>query len=228
MAAGIAVVGIGSSLIWQVALKHPLAPEFDSVARVWRDVMLTVTTLRDAVGLGGWLNTRMDPLIETIWVLAWVLLCATLVRSVPVVVRWVLLGQVLVLLVVSVLLIGSLRAGGFGTQGRFLLPFVVVSAIVLATYSPMASQRGGGRSSAGAIGIAVFIAVGHGSALLIAAHRQARGLNDSPIDFGRAVWSPPGGWIPAAVLAAVSCACIVATGAAGSNHSEAESPTVLD
>ncbi len=212
---GIAAVGIATSQIWQMAYKHPLSPEFGSLARVWGDTMLTVTTLRDAVGLGGWLNTRMDPLLETAWVLAWVLLFATLVRRVSPVVRRVIMCQVIVLLLVSVLLIGSLRAGGFGTQGRFLLPFIAISVIILATASSETSVGREGLTRSAVAGVSLFVALGHVSALVIAAHRHARGLNGSSIDFSQADWSPPGGWVPAGILMVLAVGCLCAGAIAG-------------
>lgn len=207
---GIAVLGIVSAQFWQIALKHPLSPEFGSLAQIWRDVLLTVTTLRDAIGLGGWLNTRMDPLIEMVWAVTWVLLCCSLAGSASFVVRRVFMGQIVVVLVVSMLLIGSLRAGGFGIQGRFLLPFVAIAAIMLATSSSGTRTRSQELSGAGRAGVALFVAVGHMSALLVSAHRHARGLNGRPIDFSQAVWSPPGGWFPAGILALLAGGCLCA------------------
>jgi len=208
---GLGALGVVSSQVWQSVMKHPLAPEFGSISQVWQDVYLTVTTLRDAVGLGGWLNTRMDPLLETIWGLVWVVSLVPVLRGVASKVRMIVIGHVIVMFTISVLLIGSQRAGGFGTQGRYLLPFVAVSVVVLATAPHDASIGNRVVSRKGAALFGSFLALGHGSAFLMAAHRHARGLS-KPIDFSRAIWSPPGGWLLAGLLGVIACACLVASG----------------
>lgn len=206
--AGLGVIGVLTSQAWQIVMKHPLGPVYGSVSQVWRDIYLTVTTLRDAVGLGGWLNTRMDPLLEITWVLMWLLVLAVLLRGASSRVRIVLLGHGIVLFTISVLLIGSQRAGGFGTQGRYLLPFVAVSVIVLATAPQPASIRIRAMPRRELLLFASFIAVGHCSAFLMAAHRHARGLS-RPINFSAAVWAPFGGWVTAGVFVAVGTVCLL-------------------
>lgn len=211
---GLGALGVVSSQVWQSLMKHPLAPEFGSISQVWQDVYLTVTTLRDAVGLGGWLNTRMDPLLETMWVLVWVVAFVAMLRRVSARTRQVVAAHGVALVVISVFVIASQRAGGFGTQGRYLLPFVAVSVIVLATAPHDASVVNRVVSRRGAALFGSFLALGHGSAFLMAAHRHARGLSE-PIDFGRAVWSPVGGWLLAGLFLFVASAALVMVARAG-------------
>ena len=220
---GLGALGVVSSQVWQSVMKHPLAPEFGSIGQVWRDVYLTMTTLKDAVGLGGWLNTRMDPFLEITWVSMWVLALAALLRGVSSLLRKVLSGQAVALLVISVLLIGSQRAGGFGTQGRYLLPFVAVSVILLATASQEPSGKGRAVSRRDATLFGSFLVLGHGSAFLIAAHRHARGLRE-PIDFGRAVWSPVGGWLLAGLILLAASAALVMVARTGGLARPCDSP----
>jgi hypothetical protein len=221
---GFGVLGVLTSQIWQSVMKHPLAPEYGSIGHVWRDIYLTVTTLRDAVGLGGWLNTRMDPFLEITWVSMWVLALAALLRGVSSLVRNVLSGQAIALVAISVFLIGSQRAGGFGTQGRYLLPFVAVFVIVLATASQEApmTMRAVSRGDGALFGS--FLVLGHGSAFLIAAHRHARGLAE-PLDFSAALWAPPGGWVIAGLPFALGSVFLLAS-TMNLGTSEPQCPTV--
>lgn len=207
-----------SALAWQAVFKYPLGPSFDSPGRVWADAATTLRTLRNGTGLSGWLDTPMDPVLETLWAGLWLVLFILAIRRLDSVRRWVLAVQSVVLLGISLYLIAMLRTAGFGIQARFLFPLVAVIVISVACApksatdstttgidSPVARDRSRAWAAASWAGLLI---AGHVSALIVMAHRHARGLNGSPIDFSEAIWSPPGGWAPPIVLTVAGCVCI--------------------
>lgn len=197
-----AVISAG---IWQLMFKYPLDIDIGTPATIWRDSGAVLRTLRLGIGLGGWLNVPMDQLLESVWFLAFLGLFMLSISRVAMVVRWVFLFQGIVLMAVGLYLLTMLRAAGFGIQARFFMPLIAVVVVLLVTqveFETFIFKAGHWRIAMG------FLAVAHTSALLVAAHRHAHGLNGSPIDFGSAVWSPPGGWLWPAFFAVLGGALV--------------------
>ena len=208
---GVVSLGVISALWWQVAYKYPLRPSIGSPRQVFNDGITVLQVLRQGIGLGGWLNTPMDATLEKLWLAGWLIAAGAVVWHIPVRARWVLTALALLTGGVGLYLVAMMRAAGFGVQARFLLPLVAVVVIIAATSSTSTSQ--GHPTAMRQIGLGIIfalIALAHGSALLIAAHRHARGLNGSPIDFSESTWTPPGGWTLSAVMAIMGCLCLAA------------------
>jgi hypothetical protein len=204
-------LGVLSALLWQAIFKYPLQPNFESPARLWSDIATFFKILRQGIGLGGWLNTPLDPVLEALWLVGLVSLVAFSVIRVSSTLRRVLLIQSAFLLGVGVYLVSMLRVAGFGIQARFFMPLLAVMVVLIVTAPPVADgvqfslpSRMKWRA------FVIFVGLTHGSALLISAHRHANGLNGGPIDFSNAQWSPPGGWVLPGVIAVLGI-LVVAT-----------------
>ena len=209
--AGVITIGLVSALWWQLAFKYPLRPSIDSPRQLVDDAFTVLQVLRQGIGLGGWLNTPMDATLEKLWLAGWLIAAGAVVWHIPVRARWVLTALALLTGGLGLYLVAMMRAAGFGVQARFLLPLVAVVVIIATTSSTSTSQ--GHPTAMRQIGLRIIfalIALAHGSALLIAAHRHARGLNGSPIDFSESTWTPPGGWTLSAVMAITGCLCLAA------------------
>jgi hypothetical protein len=116
-------------------------------------------------------------------------------------------GLVVVYVLVGVVLSSSMNASGFALQGRYLLPVAAVLVMVLVGYGSAGPLHWGWVRVA-----LVVAAIGQFSTLLVSAHRNAIGLNGSPIDFARAQWEPPFGWWALLVVAALACVGLAALG----------------
>jgi hypothetical protein len=196
-----------SAMVWQAALKQPIAPTAPSLGVVWRELSQVPSVLSDAVGLLGWLTVPLDPLMEAVWVVAWVTAFGAVALSGSRRLRQVLVIQGGVIVVAAVVLSLAMRAAGFGMQARFLLPLLAVLVLIA-----VASPPGDRTMSIPVVRVVLGLcALGHGSALLVSAHRNANGLTGQPIDFADAAWWPPFGWLPSIVVGAVACLMIVCT-----------------
>jgi len=208
---GVVSLGVMSALWWQLAFKYPLRPSIGSRRQVFDDGITVLQVLRQGIGLGGWLNTPMDATLEKLWLAGWLIAAGAVLWQVSIRVRWVLTALTLVTGGMGLYLVAMMRAAGFGLQARFLLPLVAVMVIIATTSSTSTSK--GRPTVIRQIGLGIIfalIALAHGSALLIAAHRHARGLNGRPIDFSESTWTPPGGWTLSAVMAIIGCLCLAA------------------
>lgn len=219
-ATGAVLVAVVAAMLWQAALKQPVAPTSLSLGDLWRELRQVPGTLRDAVGLLGWLNVPLDPLVETAWILAWAAAFGVVVVSGSRRLRLVLVVQGVVVVVAAVVLSLSMRAAGFGMQARFLLPLLAM-LVLLAVTSPSGDRP----MSPWIVRVVLAVcALGHGSGLLISAHRNANGLTGGSIDFGAAAWFPPGGWLPAVALGATACLVLACTPLRSGAESSAAEP----
>ena len=219
-AAGAVALSMAGAMVWQAILKQPIAPSWSSVASLWRELGAVPGTLRDAVGLLGWLNVPFDPFVEATWIVVWVGALWTVASRGSRRLRQVLVAQWLAIAVAAVVLSLSMQAAGFGMQARFLLPLLavlVLAAVTAPTSGPPWSRRP-------VRCVLVLCAAGHASALLISAQRNANGLTDRPIDLTHAVWAPPGGWWKVAVLGAVACVMLACTPLRSGADSSAAEP----
>ncbi|MFM7125969.1 MAG: DUF2142 domain-containing protein [Actinomycetota bacterium] len=206
--ASIVTFGVVSALIWQAIYKYPLRPSIGSPRQVVDDVVTVLRVLRQGIGLGGWLNVPMNSILEGLWLAGWLGSATFIVCRARPLVRLVLLGIGLVIGAAGLYLVAMMRVAGFVLQARFLMPLLMV-AVVVAVTSPL--RQGATRVFEPWVLRAVFTVIGlsHVSALLINAHRHARGLNANPIDFSPAVWDPPGGWTLAMVLGSCGGLCVL-------------------
>jgi hypothetical protein len=213
----IVAVGLMSALLWQALFKYPVRPSIGSPRQLIDDAITVLRVLRQGIGLGGWLNVPLDATLETMWLVGWI--------SAVLFALWRLSNRVRLVLVIMAVVTGSaglylvamMRAAGFVLQARFLLPLVMVMVIIIAMSPSSTSSRTASVKVSSSLGrmavlpiVFALVAMAHGSALLIAAHRHARGLNGRPIDFSEAVWTPIGGWTFSAVLTIVGCLCFAA------------------
>ena len=229
-AAALAVAALGA-VVWQLTMKVALRPRPGPLAELWRDLGVVPSLLHQSVGLLGWLNYRLDPFVDAVWSTAWVALLFVVLSQLDRRTRWVFAGLGFVYVALNLVLIDGLRATGFGVQPRFTLSVVAVAVVLLAA---RASRGTGAPAAAGAVAegveietasdrsrdaaggsrwfassVAVVVAAGHVSALVISAHRHANGLGTGAISFDQPAWSPPGGWNAAMVLFALAAALIV-------------------
>ena len=199
--AGVAALG---ALAWNLAMKEPLAPTWNTIGSFWHDLGVVPAALRDSIGLVGWMNVRIDAFVEWLWLGVWVIAAVSVSSAAVRRVRLVLAMVLGAVLVAGVLLGGSLRTSGFRLQPRFLMPLAVVGVVVLVT----ATVRGATVQRQWVRAALVLCSLGQASMLLIAAHRNAHGLTDAAIDFAHTAWGPPGGWKLAAVVAVLGCAAV--------------------
>ncbi|SBW18717.1 hypothetical protein FDG2_0792 [Candidatus Protofrankia californiensis] len=205
-AAAIAMVGIAGSVLWTQALSlrtpvlwgrlgHGLALAAESAA----------APARQTIGVFGWQSV----LLPTVLYWLWVVLAGGLFLAAFAVGRWhdraLLAGSLLVVVVLYELLAATVFIqNGFGMQGRYVLPALVMlpllSVEVLAERLP---ARLSARAAAVAAGVIAVSGVGQFAAWITNSHRYAVGP-DGPLWFlSHPAWSPPGGWALWTVLACV-------------------------
>ena len=231
-AAALAVAALGA-VVWQLTMKVALRPRPGPLAELWRDLGVVPSLLHQSVGLLGWLNYRLDPFVDAVWSAAWVALLFVVLSRLDRRTRWVFAGLGFVYVALNLVLIDGLRATGFGVQPRFTLSVVAVAVVLLAARASRGTGAPAGacavaagdgaeieaardhsgeavrRSRWFASSVAVVVAAGHVSALVISAHRHANGLGTGAISFDQPAWAPPGGWNAAMVLFALAAALIV-------------------
>ena len=200
----LAVVG---AQVWQALNKASMTPSFDSLGQVWTRLSEVAVAARDSLGLVGWLAVPMDGVAELLWTVLLVVGVAMAARRLPSWAKAVAAGLVVVYVLVGVVLSSSMNASGFALQGRYLLPVAAVLVMVLVGYGSAGPLHWGWVRVA-----LVVAAIGQFSTLLVSAHRNAIGLNGSPIDFARAAWEPPFGWWALLVVAALACVGLAALG----------------
>lgn len=201
-------LGVISAFAWQAIYKYPVRPSIGSPLQIVDDAVTVLRVLRQGIGLGGWLNVPMNSILEGLWLAGWLGSATFIVWCAHSRVRLVLLGICLVIGAAGLYLVAMMRVAGFVLQARFLMPLLMVAVVVAVT---SASCQRTTRVLEPWVLRAVFTVIGlsHVSTLLINAHRHARGLNGSPIDFSQAVWDPPGGWTLAMVLGSCGGFCIL-------------------
>lgn len=200
----LAVVGAQA---WQALNKASMTPSFDSLGQVWTRLSEVAVAAQDSLGLVGWLAVPMDGVAELLWTVLLVVGVAMAARRLPSRAKAVAAGLVVVYVLVGVVLSSSMNASGFALQGRYLLPVAAVLVMVLVGYGSAGPLHWGWVRVA-----LVVAAIGQFSTLLVSAHRNAIGLNGSPIDFARAAWEPPFGWWALLVVAALACVGLAALG----------------
>ncbi len=206
-AVGLVAAGIGAT-VWQWVLKVPLHPRVEQPSVLWGDFRYTLTLLRDSIGLLGWLNVPINPLIEGAWAVAWVVGMLVLFVRAGRRTRLVALGLGIVYVVANLAMISGMRNAGFGAQSRFTLAVPIATAVLLAVDQPTARSRSRWWSTWPLALASMIAAAGQLAGLLVSAQHNATGLG-VPMQFGDVVWSPPGGWPLALTGFVVACGSIL-------------------
>jgi hypothetical protein len=214
----LAVVG---AQVWQALNKASMTASFGSLGQVWARLGEVAVSARDSLGLVGWLVVPMDSVAELLWTVLLVVGVAMAALRLPPRAKAVAAALVLVYVLAGVVLSSSMKASGFGLQGRYLLPVAAVLVMVLVGYGSTGQLRWGWVRVALAVA-----AIGQFSTLLVSAQRNAIGLNGSAIDFARASWDPPFGWWPLLSVAALACIGLAALGLPSQIRARAEAGAI--
>jgi hypothetical protein len=217
VAVAVLAVGALGAVVWQATMKVALEPWPDSVAAEWRDLGTVPAMLHDSVGLLGWINFRLDRTVDGLWSITWLAALVVLLVRADRRVRAVVAGVAVFYVLMNLVLIDGLRGAGFEAQPRFTLPFVAVAVIVVVARDREAAAPVWAAWALSAL--ALLVAAGQFSALLISAQRHANGLTGAPIDFDHAAWSPPGGWNAGLALMGLAVCAIVLPVVAGAVRS---------
>ena len=208
--------GLAVSLAWELSVQpHPHHTLDAAVRGLPQELRELPAVFEQAIGIFGWLDTRMAWPVYPVWKLllvALILLAFLVGRRRQ---RWLLCG-VLAASVGATLLVATLnRPTGFGVQARYVLPFVTVvplmaGEIVLAN-----------RSRLGALappGLVLLVAATAAVVQLWAwgtnARRYAVGVRGPVLFLERAEWQPPLGWWAWLAVAGVGATALVAAGVA--------------
>jgi hypothetical protein len=214
----LAVVG---AQVWQALNKASMTASFGSLGQVWARLGEVAVSARDSLGLVGWLVVPMDSVAELLWTVLLVVGVAMAALRLPPRAKAVAAALVLVYVLAGVVLSSSMKASGFGFQGRYLLPVAAVLVMVLVGYGSTGQLRWGWARVALAVA-----AIGQFSTLLVSARRNAIGLNGSAMDFARASWEPPFGWWPLLSVAALACIGLAALGLPSQIRARAEAGAI--
>ena len=206
-----------ASVSWELTVQpHPRRSLEAAVRGVRGELEDLPAVLDQAIGVFGWLDTRMPTVAYRTWklLLAGVLVAALLVAGRR---HRLVLGALAVGSVVATVAVATLnRPTGFGVQARYVLPFLVVVPLAAAEVL-LANRRRVPPRLARWLPLA-FLAPAAGVHLLgwyANARRYAVGVPGPWSFVGRAEWSPPLGWWPwlaltVAAAAALALAAILA------------------
>jgi hypothetical protein len=167
--------------------------------------------LHDSVGTFGTLSIRLPTAVYWIWWLL-VLLLVAVAAAVGRARERVLLGTTCVAVVALPVLFyaWAYRFTGFGLQGRYMLPAVLLIPLLAGEIA----SRHAGRLTQARLGAPVLtgalavLALLQGYAWWFAA-RDAAGTQGTVNLFAHATWKPPLGWVPWIVLAGVGCVALL-------------------
>ncbi|HYO00057.1 MAG TPA: DUF2142 domain-containing protein [Actinomycetota bacterium] len=212
----LALCGLAAALIWQATQQvRPDAGAGEVAAGLVPSPGMLQAVYFQTIGNFGVLDTPMNLAAYLGWtLLLGGLAVLGLVRGSRKQ-RLLLLGTGAATLVVVAVLDAIQRTVGFGAQGRHVLPMVAAFGLLAGemAFGGDAAKRGWERNAGLAFaGIAAAI---HGFAWFTAARRYAVGLDGPALFLQAPVWSPPGGWVVWALVAAVAAGLLVVAFAAG-------------
>ncbi len=213
-AVAIATVGTAVCVVWTQSLSLRTPVLWDRFGHgLVVAAGLVPASARQGVGVFGWQSVPLPAAVYWLWGL----LAAGLLLVALAVGRWrdrlLLAGSVLAVAVVYELLAAAVFIqNGFGMQGRYILPALVMLPLlcveVLADRLPARVSRYSAPVASAVIGLT---AVGQFVAWAANGHRYAVGLH-GPVWFAsNPAWSPAGGWL---VWMALACIPFVLTIAA--------------
>jgi uncharacterized membrane protein len=218
------VLAAAATLAWSAVFIHASAI-FDA-GRFWGWVVAALNStpdmLKEEVGVFGWLDTPLPPLLYLVWeamVAAIVLGSLLAARERRTLVALCLLVVALLLPVAVSVFVISPAGWPNGIQGRYFLP--IMAGVPILAAEPLASRLRL-RSAVGlAVGMCASLAIA-GSQLAawwIFARRNAVGV-DGPLWFlARPEWTPPAGWVPWLLAATFGSVLIVSAAAMAARHS---------
>jgi len=219
VAFGLVAAGVLADLGWWKVMGVPRSrvslltfPQF-----LWLYVTDLPQVFEQEIGLFGWMDIPLGTFGYLVWsiMVGAVLLLALLVASARQ--RTVLLLLIVGDVVATVVLASVMRVAwdfpGAGTVGRYFLPGTVVITLLAGEIL----HRNGARLGAAMphnllIYLALAAALGHATAIWMAARRFAVGIDGHLFFLRDSQWSPELGWLPWLGLAGVGCLMVVAAG----------------
>ena len=213
-AAGAAVVistAVVATLGWELAIQPRPHRSVGAAMRGLRGEIEELPQIFDqAIGVFGWLDTRMTTLAYDTWK---VLLLAIIVLAVVAGgrrERLVLCGLVIGSVVATVGVATLNRATGFNVQARYVLPFVTIVPLVSGEILLANRHRVPDLPRRWLpLVFAVPVAGVHLLAWYSNARRYAVGAPGPRAFIGRAEWSPPLGWVPWLSVVALAAVALV-------------------
>ncbi|HET9848784.1 MAG TPA: DUF2142 domain-containing protein [Candidatus Dormibacteraeota bacterium] len=213
-------VAMAIALSWTlIALPHGGASVRQFMLQLPGTILALPDTLSQAIGVFGWLDTWLPPGAYVMWELALVALIATAFMVGNNHQRMCLLllmsaGGAACLLVGA----GILMPAGFGLQGRYVLPFLVIIPLFAGEVVAQGPVRLGLiRRESLVAATAMIAAAVQGISWYVNSQRNATGLPAPLLFFERSDWSPILGWLPWLCLVVLGCLCLV-LGARGRSH----------
>jgi len=220
----VVAVGMTSSLAWEmVAQPHP-ARGIGAAARYLPGEVRELPEMLDqAIGVFGWLDTAMWRPAYLFWkgmLLGLIVLALLVGRRRD---RAVMAGLVLAAIAVTLTAAVLNRPTGFGAQGRYVLPFLVIVPLVAGELVFGGTRRRRLRPRFLPLVVAGGVAVVHAGAWYANARRHAIGVPGRLLFLGRSEWEPPLGWVLWIVVVGLGAVCLVVSGlvTARSAHGQA-------
>jgi hypothetical protein len=177
----------------------------------------------ELIGKFGYLEYRLPAIAYVAWFAAGLVLVAVALRAASRRERLVVAAALFAALVLPVLLwIYAIRQTGFGLQGRYVLPVLVVVPLIagelIRAHADSIDER---LRRALLTWIPPLVGAVHLVAFYWAARRAAVGTDGPLLFFTDAGWSPPLGWAPVLVLATIGAAMLAAGPTRGSASARA-------
>jgi len=203
--------GIVANRIWEAA-HGPETPVATFALRLGLDIGLDQVwaAAPHLVGRFGYLEYGLPLWIPLTWAAVLGVLGVLAWRTSAGRDRWVLGGVAVAAVVLPYLLwVLFTRDTGFGLQGRHVI--VIVAAVPLLA-GELLARRGRRLPAVGAAAMTAVLGLIHFIAFYLNGRRYAVGA-DGPLGFpGDAAWSPPLGWWPILILAALGALAVAAVG----------------
>jgi hypothetical protein len=197
IAAAVIFLGTVSTVLWERSFQPGITVDG---SYFWHEVPVTLSslpeTLRDLVGLFGWLDTLMPSLAYWVWaamLVVLVALAATLGDGRGRILLAVL--PVVVLLLIVLISAGLLRQNGFEIQGRHVLAFATVLPLLAGEIVADGTRAKRTKRLSRMLPVLAVPALAvHATGWYANARRYAVGTSGPVWFLGHSRWSPPGTW----------------------------------